>query len=285
MAILPLVVLLLTFKTLQISFFFASTYVCLIDNFGNFPALLIINWLNYFNVQHPKLKLVTVSFSPDCANYTVDTTMLLSLTHGFSEQEELDCTTPDCAGIAQTTVTSVICLRTRTQLGSFVKLKSTKRITTLQSAAMLVCNILITALLVQTLDHHKTGVNATNSMLNMLMINAINRGVLTAVCAALNMILFLAIPDMFYFFLGLMLSSKFYMNSALATQAEHAPTHPEQAYPSNADHWRSIPINTILTGRTTAISQSGNIEVEVHSETYSYSTDSGKKHAFINGMV
>lgn len=61
-------------------------------------------------------------------------------------------------------------------------------------------------------------------MLNKLMINAINRGMLTAFCAALNMILvrltdraselylytvqFLSLPGTFWFFLGLMPSSK-----------------------------------------------------------------------------
>ncbi|KAF7352009.1 hypothetical protein MVEN_01163100 [Mycena venus] len=54
-------------------------------------------------------------------------------------------------------------------------------------------------------------------MLNTLMINAVNRGMLTAASSAVTMILFLIYPNTFWFFLSLALSSKLYMNSMLAT--------------------------------------------------------------------
>ncbi|KAJ7336417.1 hypothetical protein DFH08DRAFT_1083184 [Mycena albidolilacea] len=60
-------------------------------------------------------------------------------------------------------------------------------------------------------------VRTSNSIITTLMINAVNRGALTALCAALNMILFLAKPGTLYFFLGLIPSGKLYMNSMLAT--------------------------------------------------------------------
>ena len=49
------------------------------------------------------------------------------------------------------------------------------------------------------------------------MIYAVNRGILTAVCALLNLVLFLRTEGTFYFFIGLMPSSKLYMNTMLAT--------------------------------------------------------------------
>ncbi|KAJ7833124.1 hypothetical protein B0H14DRAFT_2591649 [Mycena olivaceomarginata] len=60
-------------------------------------------------------------------------------------------------------------------------------------------------------------VRTSNSIITTLMINAVDRGALTALCAALSMILFLAKPGTLYFFLGLIPSGKLYMNSMLAT--------------------------------------------------------------------
>jgi hypothetical protein len=96
-------------------------------------------------------------------------------------------------------------------------LGSTKAITSLQAAASLVCDIVITVGLFIRLQRSHTTVKSTNTILHKLTIYAVNRGVLTALAAALNLILFLAIPSTFYFFLGLILSGKLYMNSVMAT--------------------------------------------------------------------
>ncbi|KAF8961617.1 hypothetical protein BDZ97DRAFT_1759796 [Flammula alnicola] len=91
-----------------------------------------------------------------------------------------------------------------------------------QAAAALLCDIMITVSLVRSLRKNKSNVKSTNSLLNSLMINAVNRGMLTATCAALNLILFIALPGTFYFFIGVEMSGKLYMNSALAT---YGPSH------------------------------------------------------------
>ncbi|KAF9257469.1 hypothetical protein L218DRAFT_949151 [Marasmius fiardii PR-910] len=68
----------------------------------------------------------------------------------------------------------------------------------------------------------KSEIKQTNDMLDTLILYAINRGSLTAACALINLVLFLAIPGKFYFFLGLVCSKLTtsmdrYMNSMLAT--------------------------------------------------------------------
>ncbi|KAF8961604.1 hypothetical protein BDZ97DRAFT_1191415 [Flammula alnicola] len=113
------------------------------------------------------------------------------------------------SGLAQTIIT--------VRLTSFTQLDSTKPVTTLEAASALLCDLMITVSLVRSLRKHKGNVKSTNSLLNNLMINAVNRGMLTAMCAALNLILFIALPGTFYFFIGLEMSGKLYMNSALAT--------------------------------------------------------------------
>ncbi|KAJ7802422.1 hypothetical protein B0H14DRAFT_3155037 [Mycena olivaceomarginata] len=107
------------------------------------------------------------------------------------------------------------------QLGRFslnAPLKaSTIRVSTIQTACTVACDIVITVSLIHTLSQKRGGFDATNSMLTTLIINAVNRGALTALCVVLNMIMFLAKPDTFYFFIGLILSGKLYMNPRLAT--------------------------------------------------------------------
>ncbi|KAJ7282073.1 hypothetical protein C8J57DRAFT_1299373 [Mycena rebaudengoi] len=113
------------------------------------------------------------------------------------------------AGITQTILTY--------RLRSFLKLDQTKAVTTLQTSASLACDIVITVYLCVFLHRHKTGIPRYNTMMNKLIINAVNRGMLTSISAALTMILFLATPSTFFFFLALASNSKLYMNSMLAT--------------------------------------------------------------------
>jgi len=109
--------------------------------------------------------------------------------------------------------------------GTFIPVKSllhfdnTEIPYVLQSAATLACDIVITVSLLYILGGHKNEnlPDATNNMLDKLMVIAINRGVLTSLCAAINIILFLSIPGTFWFFLGIVISGKLYMNSALAS--------------------------------------------------------------------
>ncbi|KAK6984543.1 hypothetical protein R3P38DRAFT_3231475 [Favolaschia claudopus] len=91
----------------------------------------------------------------------------------------------------------------RYELRSFLKLGTTKPITTLQSAASFACDILITTYLCLFLKSQKGDMIRTNLMMDLLIHDAINRGVLTALSSGINMVLFLAVPDTFWYFLGL----------------------------------------------------------------------------------
>ncbi|KAF9254570.1 hypothetical protein L218DRAFT_1009537 [Marasmius fiardii PR-910] len=83
--------------------------------------------------------------------------------------------------------------------------------TSLQSAAAFVVDSMITICLVVILRGKKSEIQQTNRMLDTLILYAINRGFLTAACALINLVLFLAVPGTFYFFLGLVSSSKLYV--------------------------------------------------------------------------
>ncbi|KAJ7618568.1 hypothetical protein FB45DRAFT_169226 [Roridomyces roridus] len=142
------------------------------------------------------------------------------------------------AGIAQA-VTSY-------RLRSYLKLDQTKFITTLQAASSLACDILITVYLCVFLSHQKGEFMRTNSMMDSLIHDAINRGILTALSSALNMILFLALPGTFWFFLGLAPSSKLYMNSMLATLNGREARRAKMA--SMDKGWNSIQMAAVPAG-------------------------------------
>ncbi|KAJ7166042.1 hypothetical protein C8R46DRAFT_1096944 [Mycena filopes] len=204
------VVLLVTaLETVQVVFFFASSYSRFVDRFGLIQTDLIwqdslqllANYLSAFAVQlyfANRIRQLIASNvrSSVAAKLGLALIFLLALTQLGS-------------GIAQTILTA--------QLHSFLKLEQTKAISTLQCAASLLCDIVITVYLCIVLQNYKGGMASTNSILNTLIINAINRGMLTALASAFTMVLFLATPGTLYFFLSLAMSSKFYMNSMLAT--------------------------------------------------------------------
>ncbi|PPR08004.1 hypothetical protein CVT24_003755 [Panaeolus cyanescens] len=127
-----------------------------------------------------------------------------------------------------------------TKLGSFTNLAETAPTYALQSAATLACDLLITGSLLYRLNNSKTELSfrATNSMLDRLMINAVNRGGLTALAAALNLFLFVALPNTLWFLIGLFLSSKLYMNSALASLNSRQYIRDQFSNTTIHDDWR-----------------------------------------------
>ncbi|KAJ6568653.1 hypothetical protein B0H19DRAFT_1256386 [Mycena capillaripes] len=195
------VICLLICETLHITFYFCATYGALIDHFDDFAGLFVITWPDVVQLLAGYLSVFIVQMyfayciydflhnmqaSPKYKIMPIFITIFALLQIG--------------AGIAQTVIVA--------ELGSFTLLNQTKRITTLQAASALVCDVSITACLCYTLNSQKSTIKSTNSLLDKLKINAVNRGMLTAVAAALNIILFISIPDSFWFSLALIPSGK-----------------------------------------------------------------------------
>ncbi|KAF8170528.1 hypothetical protein K438DRAFT_1613919 [Mycena galopus ATCC 62051] len=200
------VICLLISETLHITCFFCATYWVLIDHFGDFDALVVITCnmgsphrLAQFDMAEGSIVCRSMGSTTSVASKFNIIPLVFICIHRANVSD----------GLTQTVIT--------TELGSFTLLYQTKRITTLQAAGALVCDVSITACLCYTLRSRKSTMESTNSLLNMLIINAVNRGMLTAFTAALNIILFLAIPNSSWFTLALSPSGKLYMNSMLAT--------------------------------------------------------------------
>ncbi|KAF8188850.1 hypothetical protein K438DRAFT_1513002, partial [Mycena galopus ATCC 62051] len=194
-------------ETLHITIFFGATYRLLIDHFGDFEALPVTTWydsVSNMGSQHRLTRFDMAEGSIACRGMGSTTSVaskfnIIPLVFIYLHR----------ANVTQTVITA--------ELSSLTLLYQTKRINTLQAASALVCDVSITACLCYTLRSSKSTIESTNSLLNILIINAVNRGMLTALAAALNIILFLSSPNSFWFSLALIPSGKLYMNSMLAT--------------------------------------------------------------------
>ncbi|KAJ6469031.1 hypothetical protein C8R47DRAFT_1302225 [Mycena vitilis] len=204
------IIIVMFFETAQISFFYRSTYFRFVQRFGliqedliwSDSLQLLANYLTAFAVQ--------IFFASRIYRLTRDNVRMYRTSAVGIYIVIALAFTQMSAGIAQTILSY--------RLRSYSKLEQTKAITTLQTAGSLACDIVITVYLCVFLQRNKTGLpRSTEKMLNTLMINAVNRGMLTAVTSAFTMALFLVLPNTFWFFLSLAPNSKLYMNSMLAT--------------------------------------------------------------------
>ncbi|KAI0767689.1 hypothetical protein C8Q74DRAFT_971679 [Fomes fomentarius] len=80
-----------------------------------------------------------------------------------------------------------------------------------------ICDIVVAAGLCIYLRAGKSGFSRTNNMIDRLMIYAIQRGALTAICQACHMITTVALPGRFIFLPFAFLQGKLYCNTLLAT--------------------------------------------------------------------
>jgi hypothetical protein len=230
------VLVVLVLETIQVVFFFRSSYSRFVERFGQIQLDLI--WADSLQLLAAYLSgfIVQIYFASRIHKLTKNRKRF-----GFSAVGIyiilLLAVVQLVAGIVQTVWSY--------ELRSFLKIGETKAITTLQAAASLLCDLLITTFLCAFLKSQKGDIGNTNYMMDMLIHDAINRGVLTSLSSGVNMVLFLALPDTFWFFLGLAPNSKFYMNSMLATLNTRG--HMREKVAANDKGWNSIPMGTLAT--------------------------------------
>ncbi|KAJ7432522.1 hypothetical protein B0H11DRAFT_2297512 [Mycena galericulata] len=236
------VVFVMFFETTQITFFFRSTFFRFVLKFGEIQEdllwsdslQLLANYLSAFTVQIYFASRIYRLTRARARFYTTSTLGIYLVV--------LFALVQISAGIAQTILSY--------KLRSFAKLEETKAITTLQTGGSLACDIVITVYLYAFLSRNKNGLPRTEAMMNTLMMNAVNRGMLTAISSALTMILFLVYPGTFWFFLSLAPNSKLYMNSMLATL--NMRQHVRDKILNNDQGWNSMELGGLHTSRNTA---------------------------------
>ncbi|KAF7338802.1 hypothetical protein MSAN_02202700 [Mycena sanguinolenta] len=185
-----LVTLVTLFETAGTILVFCATYAYLIDGFGDTENLTRWN-------LPMRLVLLTTYFTIFVAQVYVD--YFLSIIQIQSKIFQLFCLLHHPTFQLQVEFNS--------------ELSRTKLFVIWQAVLALAANILITV----GLCWCEWGMQSTNKVLNYLAITAVNRGMLTLISAALNLILFSVEPGTIYFLLWLILGGKLYMNSVLAT--------------------------------------------------------------------
>ncbi|KAJ6483973.1 hypothetical protein C8R45DRAFT_1099143 [Mycena sanguinolenta] len=230
------VLLVLALETIQIAFFFRSSYFRFVERFGQIQIDLI--WADSLQLLAAYLSAFTVQL------YFASRIYSLTKSRGKFSVTAFGLYTILLLAVVQI-VAGVVQTVWSYELRSFLKLGETKAITTLQAAASFACDVLITLYLYLFLKSQKGSVTKTNSMITMLIQDAVNRGILTALSSCLNMILFLALPDTFWFFLGLAPSSKLFMNSMLSTL--NTRQYIRDKLSSNNKEWNSIQMGTLAT--------------------------------------
>ncbi|KAJ7435541.1 hypothetical protein B0H11DRAFT_2257104 [Mycena galericulata] len=101
-------------------------------------------------------------------------------------------------------------------MSSMYGLHSYSKLGQTATAGSFACDMAITVYLCYFLARNKNEMSRSNTMLNTLMVNAINRGMLTALSSGLTLGLFLSYRETFWFLLSLAPNRKLYMNSMLA---------------------------------------------------------------------
>ncbi|KAJ7088460.1 hypothetical protein B0H15DRAFT_841436 [Mycena belliarum] len=239
----------LTITALEIAqsgLFFSAMYTIIIDHFGDFDQLNIIPWQATTQLL---LIYLTTFVAQSYFSYVIY--LLEKKRFWFPLGIVILSFIALGAGVAQTILSF--------RIKFFSDLPSTSAATNTQAALALTCDILVTVGLCWQLSISRTAVQSTNAVVNFIIVTAINRGVLTMVTAALNMILFLTKPGTFYFMFVLILSGKFYMNSMLAmlNTRKHAHTLYElhQVVPVSMGSFvapNNHGVNIIVTHETTS---------------------------------
>jgi hypothetical protein len=94
--------------------------------------------------------------------------------------------------------------------------QNTTSVNSVQAAAAATGDIVITAVLCYLLNDSRTGVGRTNTIINKLIKYAINRGAMTSVCALLNLVFFVSLPETFVFMVPLLPSGQLYVISVVS---------------------------------------------------------------------
>lgn len=189
--------------TVHVATFIAWAYDDLISRFGAFERLDAMPRTALVQL----LAIYMVSFISQC----FFTTRIWILTHKWylAGPIAILALINITAGITQTTLSGIG--------GTFSNLINTEKVTSLQAAATAACDLLITATLCWILNKKRTGIKTTDTLLDNLIILAINRGAVTSLAALFNLILFVWRPEAMIFMIPLLPSCQFYVLSVVGS--------------------------------------------------------------------
>ncbi|KAF9043368.1 hypothetical protein BJ165DRAFT_1484529 [Panaeolus papilionaceus] len=290
-----MILLLVLLETLQMAFVFTGAYLCLITHFGDFEYLQKINWADAAQFPTYMSTFVVQIYFASCIYRLKKDAKFLPILIVILAVIEVGAGIVHNSRVFKLIGVSLAHAGNGDRLVSILKLSDTKPVFELMSASTLACDLLITASLVYRLNSSKLGMRATNSMLDRLVVYAINRGGLTAFAAAWNLIFFIALPNTFWFVLGMFIVSKLYMNSALASlnSRQHIRDTSASTIVMSPVDWHGM--NTAGSNgsrrdpETTSRSRNGDANlpmiIEAPAEVHTERRINKRRSCFVDGMV
>ncbi|KAI0356730.1 hypothetical protein OH77DRAFT_1423700 [Trametes cingulata] len=103
------------------------------------------------------------------------------------------------------------------RLETFMDLVQIKGLSISINAFAAAGDVTIAAILCTILHFSRTGFSKSNTLINRLMVFAVNTGLLTSVCACLSLITILSLPNTFVYICFFFLVGRLYSNSLMAT--------------------------------------------------------------------
>ncbi|KIJ44969.1 hypothetical protein M422DRAFT_251597 [Sphaerobolus stellatus SS14] len=91
-----------------------------------------------------------------------------------------------------------------------------RKVIILQGAATAACDILISISLCYVLHSHRSGIKRTDSLINRMIIYAINRGIATSICALMGAFLYYFAPSTYYYVIPQLANAYLYVISAVS---------------------------------------------------------------------
>ncbi|TFK21404.1 hypothetical protein FA15DRAFT_658329 [Coprinopsis marcescibilis] len=159
-----------------------------------------------------------------------------------------------CAGIAQ--VTLMIKSKLYTTLDH--ETPTLIKVTAIQGVAAAVCDILITCALCWAFKSHRSGTRRTNTLIDRLIVYAINRAAATSICALLHVLLYYFASGTFYFLIPFEVSTHLYVISVVTVLTSRESLRQEM---DNSFHLSDLIISNrseaSAQGSSTADNQNG----------------------------
>ncbi|EAU83007.2 hypothetical protein CC1G_08944 [Coprinopsis cinerea okayama7 len=149
------------------------------------------------------------------------------------------------------------------------------KVTTMQGVAAAICDILITVVLCWAFHSHRSGTRRTNSLVDKLIIYAINRGSATSICALLNVLLYYFASGTFYFLIPLQATTHFYVISAVTVLTSREGLRQEM---DNSFHLSDLIVSNRSEAQTATSSVSPNLILTVSPSSSSDVRSSLKQH-------
>jgi len=228
--------------TIHIISLFDMMYGLVITNFGNFPALDIMTW----GAVVQSTVIYIIAFIAQC--FFVKRIWSLSQTTKLKLAFTVPIMVLSTSGIVSGLVdTGLVARHPRFSRLGGADIHPFKMTFALAAAA---CDISITAALCYLLHRSRTGIQSTESLLNTLIIQAINRGAITSVAAVLYLILYLSTPTDAWFMIALLPMSQHYVISVISMLNSRVTIRETLARGRERSDGISLPLGSIQQSKT-----------------------------------